>query len=117
ATGHQGQANSGDEHGDIFPEQPSSERAQRSSASRLVRKRLHSITPPSRGGKTRRSGLSTWVTIPCWRAPIGEKSHAACFFVSGRARQSAADRFAWRSPILLLWVILVAVRHDSIAAA
>src|SRR5262249_52682205 len=52
ATGHQGQADSGDEHGNIFPEQPSSE-PPRTSASRLIRKRLHSITSPSALRKSR----------------------------------------------------------------
>src|SRR5258707_15699668 len=59
--------------------------------------RLHLRRP---GGKAGRFGLLRWVTIPCWRAPIGEKSHPACFFVSGRARQRATDRFLWGSPIL-----------------
>src|ERR1700730_17493528 len=49
-----------------------------SSVKDFIRLHLH-----RRGGKTRRFGLLRWVTIPCWRAPIGEKSHPACFFCFG----------------------------------
>src|SRR5258707_6451897 len=59
--------------------------------------RLHLRRP---GGKAGRFGLLRWVTIPCWRAPIGEKSHPACFFVSGRGREKATEPFFWGFPFL-----------------